>query len=77
VPWRPADLEQREGRIIRQGKQNAHVKVFNYVAEKTFDTIMRQTVHRKAHFIEQLKKADRSMRRVVDLDSDSLAENSA
>ncbi|OZD85395.1 helicase [Rhodococcus sp. 05-2256-B2] len=77
VPWRPADLEQREGRIIRQGNQNAHVKVFNYVAEKTFDTVMWQTVHRKAHFIEQLKKADRSMRRVVDLDSDSLAENSA
>ncbi|MCJ0894415.1 helicase-related protein [Rhodococcus sp. ARC_M5] len=77
VPWRPADLEQREGRIIRQGNQNAHVKVFNYVAEKTFDTVMWQTVHRKAHFIEQLKRADRSMRRVVDLDSDSLAENSA
>lgn len=77
VPWRPADLEQREGRIIRQGNQNAQVKVFNYVAEKTFDTVMWQTVHRKAHFIEQLKKADRSMRRVVDLDSDSLAENSA
>ncbi|WP_328814196.1 helicase [Rhodococcus sp. NBC_00297] len=77
VPWRPADLEQREGRIIRQGNQNARVKVFNYVAEKTFDTVMWQTVHRKAHFIEQLKKADRTMRRVVDLDSDSLAENSA
>lgn len=77
VPWRPADLEQREGRIIRQGNQNAHVKVFNYVAEKTFDTVMWQTVHRKTHFIEQLKKADRTMRRVVDLDSDSLAENSA
>lgn len=77
VPWRPADLEQREGRIIRQGNQNARVQVFNYVAERTFDTVMWQTVHRKAHFIEQLKKADRSMRRVVDLDSDSLAENSA
>ncbi len=77
VPWRPADLEQREGRIIRQGNQNARVQVFNYIAEKTFDTVMWQTVHRKAHFIEQLKKADRSMRRVVDLDSDSLAENSA
>jgi N12 class adenine-specific DNA methylase/SAM-dependent methyltransferase len=77
VPWRPADLEQREGRIIRQGNQNREVRVFNYVAEKTFDTVMWQTINRKAHFIEQLKKADRSMRRVQDLDADSLAENSA
>lgn len=77
VPWRPADLEQREGRVIRQGNQNARVRIFNYVAEKTFDTVMWQTINRKAHFVEQLKKADRSMRRVADLDSDSLAENSA
>ena len=77
VPWRPADLEQREGRIIRQGNQNEQVRLFNYVAERTFDTVMWQTVHRKAHFIEQLKNADRSMRRVADLDSDSLADGAA
>ncbi|MFJ6099362.1 DEAD/DEAH box helicase family protein [Williamsia muralis] len=77
APWRPADLEQREGRIIRQGNQNAQVHVFNYVAERTYDTIMWQTVYRKAHFIEQLKKADRSMRRMPDLEADSIAENAA
>lgn len=77
APWRPADLEQREGRIIRQGNQNERVRVFNYVAERTYDTIMWQTVYRKAHFIEQLKAADRSMRRMPDLEADSIAENAA
>ncbi|HEY5841028.1 MAG TPA: helicase-related protein, partial [Mycobacterium sp.] len=77
VPWRPADLEQREGRIIRQGNQNRHVRVVNYVAEHTYDTVMWQTVHRKAHYIEQLRRADRSMRRVPNLDADSVAENAA
>ncbi|MCX5042489.1 helicase [Aldersonia sp. NBC_00410] len=77
VPWRPADLEQREGRAIRQGNQNPQVRVLNYVAEKTYDTVMWQTVHRKAHFIEQLRRADRSMRRVPDLGADSVAENAA
>ena len=39
VPWRPADLEQREGRIIRQGNQNRHVEILNYVTEFTYDTV--------------------------------------
>src|SRR3546814_1022619 len=43
VPWRPADLEQREGRIIRQGNQNKRVQILAYVAERNFDTFMRQT----------------------------------
>lgn len=77
APWRPADLEQREGRIIRQGNQNGHVRVLNYVAERTYDTVMWQTLHRKAHFIEQFKTADRSMRRMPDLDADSIADNAA
>ncbi|WP_330251447.1 DEAD/DEAH box helicase family protein [Nocardia sp. NBC_00565] len=77
VPWRPADLQQREGRIIRQHNQNTKVNVFCYVAERTFDTIMWQILQRKAHFIEQLKHADRSVRRVKDIDTDDLAENAA
>ncbi len=47
VPWRPADLEQREGRILRQGNKNASVQIFNYVTEGTFDTVMWQTVGKK------------------------------
>ncbi len=39
-PWRPADLEQREGRILRQGNQNPRVEILNYVTEGTFDTVM-------------------------------------
>ncbi len=77
VPWRPADLEQREGRILRQHNQNRVVDIFCYVAEKTFDIYMWQTVERKAHFIEQYRTADRSARRVTDLGTDDLAENAA
>ena len=44
VPWRPADLEQREGRAIRQGNQNAEVEILNYVTEGSFDTFMWQKV---------------------------------
>jgi len=40
VPWRPADLEQREGRILRQGNQNPRVEILNYVTEETWDTVM-------------------------------------
>jgi len=47
VPWRPADLEQREGRLLRQGNKNASVQIFNYVTEGTFDTVMWQTVEKK------------------------------
>ncbi|KZM71635.1 DEAD/DEAH box helicase family protein [Nocardia terpenica] len=77
VPWRPADLEQREGRIIRQHNQNPSVRIFCYIAERTFDTYMWQVLERKAFFIERLKRADRSARRVQDLGADSLAENAA
>ncbi|WP_307856938.1 helicase-related protein [Mycolicibacter acidiphilus] len=58
VPWRPADLEQREGRVIRQGNQNATVEICNYVTEGTYDTVMWQKVEAKAAYIEQLKVAD-------------------
>ncbi len=54
VPWRPADLEQREGRILRQGNQHKQVHVFKYLAEGSFDVYSWQTVERKALFIESL-----------------------
>lgn len=54
VPWRPADLEQREGRILRQGNQHKQVHVFRYLAEGSFDVYSWQTVERKALFIESL-----------------------
>src|ERR1700682_88284 len=56
VPWRPADLEQREGRIIRQGNQNEVVEILNYVTESTYDTVMWQKVQAKALFIEQMRR---------------------
>ena len=56
VPWRPCDLEQREGRIIRQGNQNDEVDIFTYVTEGTYDTVMWQKVQAKALFIEQMRR---------------------
>src|SRR5699024_10046450 len=75
VPWRPADLEQREGRVIRQGNQNPEVAIYNYVATATYDTAMWQTLNRKASFLDQLYAADRSIRSIEDLSSDNLAES--
>ena len=48
APWRPADVEQREGRILRQGNQNEDVQIFRYVTEGTFDAYMWQTLETKA-----------------------------
>src|SRR5699024_6919190 len=77
VPWRPADLEQREGRVIRQGNQNPEVAIYNYVATATYDTAMWQTLDRKAAFLAQLYAADRSIRKIEDLSADDLAESTA
>lgn len=57
-PYRPADLEQREGRIIRQGNVHEEVEILTYVAEQSFDATMWQIVERKAHYIQQLKTGD-------------------
>lgn len=65
APWRPADIAQREGRIIRQGNQNNEVEIFRYVTERSFDTYMWQTLERKQHFINQVM-ANRVGKRVVD-----------
>ena len=67
VPWRPADLEQREGRVIRQGNQNAAVEILNYVTEGSFDTFMWQKVEAKAMFIEQIKRNEIDATEVDDI----------
>ena len=72
APWRPADIEQREGRIIRQGNQNEYVKVFRYVTEGSFDAYMWQTLETKCRFIAQVMTGDATVRRAEDVDSAAL-----
>ncbi|MFI9052540.1 helicase-related protein [Streptomyces sp. NPDC053427] len=66
-PWRPADLEQRNGRIIRQGNANPEVAIFQYVTEQSFDGFSWQTVARKAKFIRQIMKGNLTDRTVEDI----------
>jgi N12 class adenine-specific DNA methylase len=72
APWRPADIEQREGRILRQGNQNEYVKIFRYVTEGSFDAYMWQTLETKCRFITQVMIGDATMRRAEDVDSTAL-----
>jgi TolA-binding protein len=72
APWRPADIEQREGRILRQGNQNEYVKIFRYVTEGSFDAYMWQTLETKCCFIAQVMTGDATVRRAEDVDSAAL-----
>jgi N12 class adenine-specific DNA methylase/adenine-specific DNA methylase len=72
APWRPADVEQREGRILRQGNTNPVVHIFRYVTEGSFDAYMWQTLETKAKFIAQVMSGDMTIRRLEDLDSAAL-----
>ncbi len=72
VPWRPADLEQREGRILRQGNQNPFVAIYNYVGKGTYDGHSWATVERKQRFINQFWNADRNMRSILPIEADGL-----
>src|SRR6185369_2921336 len=72
APWRPADVEQREGRILRQGNKNAEVQIFRYVTEGSFDAYMWQTLETKAKFIAQVMTGDMTIRRLEDMDSAAL-----
>jgi N12 class adenine-specific DNA methylase len=72
APWRPADVEQREGRILRQGNRNASVQIYRYVTEGSFDAYMWQTLETKAKFIAQVMSGDMTIRRLEDLDSAAL-----
>jgi N12 class adenine-specific DNA methylase/SAM-dependent methyltransferase len=66
-PWRPADIEQREGRVLRQGNQNDEVQIFRYASEGSFDVYMWQTVERKGTFIAQLMRGDNVGRDIDDV----------
>ena len=72
APWRPADVEQREGRILRQGNKNSVVQIYRYVTEFSFDAYMWQTLETKAKFIAQVMSGDMTIRRLEDLDSAAL-----
>ncbi len=72
APWRPADVEQREGRILRQGNLNAEVQVFRYVTEESFDAYMWQTLETKARFIAQVMTGESDLRRIEDIDGAAL-----
>jgi len=67
APWRPADITQRDGRMLRQGNQNPEVSLIRMVTEGSFDTYMWQTLQRKETFINQIMTADRQHRDVEDL----------
>ena len=72
APWRPADVEQREGRILRQGNRNAEVQIYRYVTEGSFDAYMWQTLETKAKFIHQVMTGRNDLRRIEDVDGAAL-----
>jgi len=72
APWRPRDIEQREGRILRQGNSNSEVRIFRYVTEGSFDAYMWQTLETKARFIQQVMNGHTSVRSAEDLDGGAL-----
>ena len=72
APWRPADIEQREGRIVRQGNQNEFVSIYRYVTEGSFDAYMWQTLENKCRFIAQVMNGDAAVRRAEDVDAAAL-----
>jgi N12 class adenine-specific DNA methylase len=73
APWRPCDVEQREGRILRQGNECEEVEVFRYVTEGSFDSYMWQTLETKARFIAQVMKGDRGIRSLEDVELAALS----
>lgn len=72
-PWRPGDLTQRSGRIIRQGNSNEQVKIFRYVTEDTFDAYLWQTVENKQKFISQVMTSKSPVRSCEDIDEAALS----
>lgn len=68
APWRPADVEQREGRIIRQGNLNDSIEIYNYTTEGSFDAIMWDTLKRKATFIAQVMNGQANVRSLEDVE---------
>jgi N12 class adenine-specific DNA methylase len=73
APWRPADVEQRDGRLIRQGNQNPEVELIRYVTQGTFDVYSWQTLETKQGFIGQVMRGDTSVRELEDADGRALS----
>ena len=73
TPYRPSDMEQREGRIIRQGNTNDKVKIFTYVTERTFDSYSYQILENKQRFISQINRGDLTIREAEDIDETTLS----
>lgn len=76
-PWRPADIEQRDGRGVRQGNQNKEISLFRYVVEKSFDAYSWQTVARKAQFIAQVMRGRLDSREIDDVGDTTLSATEA
>ena len=72
APWRPRDIEQREGRILRQGNDNSMVDIYRYVTEGSFDAYMWQTLETKARFIQQVMNGSVTVRQAEDLEGGAL-----
>ena len=73
APWKPAEVEQREGRILRQGNQNAEVGIYRYVTEGSFDAYMWQALETKARFIAQVMTGDCAVRQAEDVGGQELS----
>ncbi|WP_238602664.1 DEAD/DEAH box helicase family protein [Fimbriiglobus ruber] len=73
APWKPAEVEQRDGRILRQGNQNAEVSIYRYVTEGSFDAYMWQALETKARFISQVMTGESGVRRAEDIGGQELS----
>jgi hypothetical protein len=73
APWKPAEVEQREGRILRQGNENEEVSIYRYVTERSFDAYMWQALETKARFITQVMAGNSNVRRAEDIGGQELS----
>ena len=73
APWKPAEVEQRDGRILRQGNENKEVAIYRYVTEGSFDAYMWQALETKARFISQVMTGDNAARRAEDIGGQELS----
>lgn len=73
TPYRPSDMQQREGRIVRQGNSNDKVQIFTYVTERTFDSYSYQILENKQRFISQIDRGDLTVREADDIDETTLS----
>src|SRR5258708_9059260 len=73
APWKPAEVDQREGRILRQGNENKEVAIFRYVTEGSFDAYMWQALETKARFISQVMTGESCVRAAEDIGGQELS----